>query len=45
MDGDRLLSLWEGGPPYALDPATLETRGPEHCKELVTDLELAGYAL
>src|SRR5215207_3359650 len=29
MDGDRLLSLWEGGPPYALDPATLQTRGPE----------------
>ena len=29
MDGDRLLSLWEGGPPYALDPATLETRGVE----------------
>jgi all-trans-8'-apo-beta-carotenal 15,15'-oxygenase len=23
----RLLSLWEGGPPYELDPATLETRG------------------
>jgi all-trans-8'-apo-beta-carotenal 15,15'-oxygenase len=29
MDGDRLLSLWEGGPPYVLDPATLETRGVE----------------
>jgi all-trans-8'-apo-beta-carotenal 15,15'-oxygenase len=29
MDGDRLLSLWEGGPPYAMDPATLETRGLE----------------
>ena len=29
MDGDRLLSLWEGGPPFALDPATLETRGLE----------------
>jgi all-trans-8'-apo-beta-carotenal 15,15'-oxygenase len=27
MDGDRLLSLWEGGPPVALDPVTLETRG------------------
>ena len=25
----RLLSLWEGGPPFALDPATLETRGIE----------------
>jgi all-trans-8'-apo-beta-carotenal 15,15'-oxygenase len=23
MQGDRLLSLWEGGPPFALDPATL----------------------
>jgi all-trans-8'-apo-beta-carotenal 15,15'-oxygenase len=23
----KLLSLWEGGPPYELDPATLETRG------------------
>jgi all-trans-8'-apo-beta-carotenal 15,15'-oxygenase len=23
----QLLSLWEGGPPYELDPATLETRG------------------
>jgi all-trans-8'-apo-beta-carotenal 15,15'-oxygenase len=29
MDGERLLSLWEGGPPVALDPATLATRGPE----------------
>lgn len=27
MDGDRLLSLWEGGPPHVLDPTTLETRG------------------
>lgn len=29
MDGERLLSLWEGGPPYVLDPATLATRGVE----------------
>ena len=29
MQGDRLLSLWEGGPPFALDPVTLETRGNE----------------
>ena len=29
MDGDRLLSLWEGGPPFVIDPATLETRGLE----------------
>ena len=29
MQGDRLLSLWEGGPPTALDPATLDTRGIE----------------
>jgi all-trans-8'-apo-beta-carotenal 15,15'-oxygenase len=29
MDGDRLLSLWEGGPPFGLDPATLDTRGIE----------------
>lgn len=27
MDGERLLSLWEGGPPHVLDPATLQTRG------------------
>jgi all-trans-8'-apo-beta-carotenal 15,15'-oxygenase len=27
VQGDRLLSLWEGGPPYELDPGTLETRG------------------
>lgn len=27
---DRLLVGWEGGAPYALDPATLETRGEEH---------------
>lgn len=27
--GGRLLALWEGGAPYALDPATLETAG-EH---------------
>lgn len=25
----RLLSLWEGGPPYELDPATLATRDEE----------------
>jgi all-trans-8'-apo-beta-carotenal 15,15'-oxygenase len=25
----RLLSLWEGGPPFALDPVTLDTRGIE----------------
>jgi carotenoid cleavage dioxygenase len=24
----RLLALWEGGPPHALDPVTLETFGP-----------------
>jgi carotenoid cleavage dioxygenase len=24
----RLLALWEGGPPHALDPRTLETLGP-----------------
>ena len=29
MQGDRLLSLWEGGPPFALDPVTLDTRGIE----------------
>lgn len=29
MQGGRLLSLWEGGPPFALDPVTLDTRGPE----------------
>jgi all-trans-8'-apo-beta-carotenal 15,15'-oxygenase len=27
MERDRLLSLWEGGPPVALDPATLQTKG------------------
>ncbi len=27
IHGDKLLSLWEGGPPYELDSATLETRG------------------
>ena len=27
MSGGTLLSLWEGGPPYELDPATLDTRG------------------
>ncbi len=26
--GGRLLALWEGGPPHALDPVTLETLGP-----------------
>jgi all-trans-8'-apo-beta-carotenal 15,15'-oxygenase len=29
MQGGRLLSLWEGGPPVSLDPATLDTRGIE----------------
>jgi all-trans-8'-apo-beta-carotenal 15,15'-oxygenase len=27
MENGRLLSLWEGGPPYELDPHSLETRG------------------
>ena len=27
LNDGKLLSLWEGGPPYELDPATLETRG------------------
>lgn len=27
--GDRLLALWSGGRPYALDPDTLETLGQE----------------
>ena len=27
MNGERLLSLWEGGPPVALDPKTLATFG------------------
>lgn len=29
LQGDRLLSLWEGGAPYALDPKTLKTLGLE----------------
>jgi all-trans-8'-apo-beta-carotenal 15,15'-oxygenase len=29
LEGKKLLSLWEGGPPYALDPETLETLGVE----------------
>lgn len=29
IEDEKLLSLWEGGPPYALDPATLETLGVE----------------
>ncbi len=29
MEGRRLLSLWEGGPPVSLDPTTLETTGVE----------------
>jgi all-trans-8'-apo-beta-carotenal 15,15'-oxygenase len=29
LQDERLLSLWEGGAPYALDPATLETLGLE----------------
>ena len=27
IESGRLLSLWEGGPPYELGPTTLETRG------------------
>ncbi len=26
--GDRVLAMWEGGSAYALDPDTLESRGP-----------------
>ena len=29
LQDEKLLSLWEGGPPYALDPGTLETLGVE----------------
>jgi all-trans-8'-apo-beta-carotenal 15,15'-oxygenase len=29
IQDEKLLSLWEGGPPYALDPDTLETLGVE----------------
>src|SRR5262249_27085969 len=29
IEGARLLSLWEGGPPYAMDSATLATHGVE----------------
>lgn len=29
LEGKKLLSLWEGGPPYALDPETLDTLGVE----------------
>lgn len=29
VQNETLLSLWEGGPPYALDPSTLETLGLE----------------
>ena len=28
-NGEKLLSLWEGGPPYGLDPDTLATLGIE----------------
>jgi hypothetical protein len=31
MAGGELWALWEGGSPTALDPATLETRGPRCC--------------
>ncbi|MFA6265940.1 MAG: carotenoid oxygenase family protein [Pseudolabrys sp.] len=29
LQGDQLLSLWEGGAPYALNPKTLQTFGVE----------------
>jgi all-trans-8'-apo-beta-carotenal 15,15'-oxygenase len=29
MESGRLLSLWEGGPPMAIDAATLDTKGLE----------------
>ena len=31
---DRLLALWEGGHPHALDPITLETQGLENLETL-----------
>jgi carotenoid cleavage dioxygenase-like enzyme len=31
---DKLLALWEGGSPYALDPQTLETRGTDNLTQL-----------
>ncbi len=29
LHDEKLLSLWEGGPPFALDPGTVETLGVE----------------
>ncbi|HEY9881345.1 MAG TPA: carotenoid oxygenase family protein [Leptolyngbyaceae cyanobacterium] len=34
---DRLLALWEGGFPHALDPETLETLGPDDLGDLTGD--------
>ncbi|MEO0817639.1 MAG: carotenoid oxygenase family protein [Pseudomonadota bacterium] len=33
MMGGELMALWEGGSPVAMDPATLETKGPHALRD------------
>lgn len=41
--GDRLLSLWEGGVPYSLDLATLDTMGKDSLQDTLNDLPFSAH--
>ena len=43
FQSDRLLALWEGGHPYALDPETLETRGLDDLNGLPKSLPFSAH--
>ncbi|MGB3535786.1 MAG: carotenoid oxygenase family protein [Microcoleaceae cyanobacterium] len=40
---DRVLTLWEGGLPYALDSHTLETQGIDHLGSLTSSLSYSAH--
>ena len=40
---DRLLTLWEGGSPYGLDLATLETLGADSLQDTLNELPFSAH--
>ncbi|MFP2904586.1 carotenoid oxygenase family protein, partial [Pyxidicoccus sp. 3LFB2] len=45
MVGGELLSLWEAGSPYRLDPETLETRGTKDWSSELTGVPFSAHPL
>lgn len=43
LHGDKLMAMWEGGSAYALDPVTLETRGPVVFKPELTAMPFSAH--